>query len=109
MSSRPETGAGEHGAAAPRRLLLALIVPIVGAGGAAAAVAAWALAGSEPAGTTLRGIALMLGAAALAEAYPVQIESLPAGNVSLAAVFVVSAGLVYGWQAAALIGVCAGV
>jgi len=42
-------------------------------------------------------------AAMLAEAYPVPVESLPGGYVSLAAVFVVGTALIYGWDAAVLV------
>src|SRR5207237_5514861 len=45
----------------------------------------------------------LLGAAALAEAFPVPLESLPAGYVSLAAVFLVGTGVVYGWEAATIL------
>lgn len=95
--------AGEREPAAEGRRLLVLIVPIAVGGLAAGLAAAWTLAGSSPPAATLGGLALMLAGAVLAEAYPVEIESLPAGNVSLAAVFVVSAGLIYGWPGAALI------
>jgi diguanylate cyclase (GGDEF)-like protein len=45
----------------------------------------------------------MLLAATVTEAYPVPIESLPAGQVSLAAVFVVGAAVIYGWAEAAIV------
>jgi diguanylate cyclase (GGDEF)-like protein len=93
----------EREPAAQRRRLLVLIVPIAAFGFAAAGVAAWSLATSGASDARLSGLLLLLCAAVLAEAYPVEIESLPAGNVSLAAVFVVSAGLIYGWSAAVLV------
>ncbi len=100
-----EGGADEREPAAAGRRLLVLIVPIAAAGLAAGVAAAWMLASSGPSLVLLAGLGLMLAAAVLAEAYPVQIESLPAGNVSLAAVFVVSSGLIYGWPAAVLVAV----
>ena len=51
----------------------------------------------------LAALAVLLVSAVLAVAFPVPIESLPAGNVSLAAVFVVGTGVLYGWAPAALI------
>jgi diguanylate cyclase (GGDEF)-like protein len=106
MASGPVPTAGETGErepAAEGRRLLVLIVPIAATGLAATVAAAWSLAASAPSAVMLGGLVLMLGGAVLAEAYPVEIESLPAGNVSLAAVFVVSAGLIYGWPAAVLV------
>jgi diguanylate cyclase (GGDEF)-like protein len=100
----PEPGAGNgQEPAANGRRLLALVLPVAAAGAAAAAAAAFVLVAEAPPGDRLVGMTLMLAAAVLAEAYPVQIESLPAGNVSLAAVFVVSSGLVYGWPTATLV------
>jgi diguanylate cyclase (GGDEF)-like protein len=48
-------------------------------------------------------VAALLLVSILAEAYPVPIESLPAGHVSLAAVFVVGTGVIYGWAPAAIV------
>jgi diguanylate cyclase (GGDEF)-like protein len=76
---------------------------VIGAGGFAVGVAAWSFAVARPSAGTLAGVALLLVAAALAEAFPVPIESLAGGHVSLAAVFVVATGLVYGWAPAAIV------
>lgn len=51
----------------------------------------------------LAGLLVLLAASALAEAYPVPVESLPAGSVSLAAVFIVGAAVLYGWAPAAVV------
>jgi len=56
-----------------------------------------------PSGRTILGVLVLLGAATLAEAFPVPLESLPAGYVSLAAVFLVGTGVVYGWAAATIV------
>ena len=53
--------------------------------------------------STFAAVGAMLLAATITEAYPVPIESLPAGQVSLAAVFVVGAAVVYGWAEAAIV------
>ena len=46
----------------------------------------------------------LLAAATLAEAFPVPINGVSAGGVSLAAVFIVGAGYMYGWAPAVLVG-----
>jgi diguanylate cyclase (GGDEF)-like protein len=94
---------GDREPAAEGRRPLVLIGLIAACGLAAASAAAWSIATSGSSLLDIGGLALLLCGAVLAEAYPVEIESLPAGNVSLAAVFVVSAGLVYGWPAAVLV------
>jgi diguanylate cyclase (GGDEF)-like protein len=83
--------------------LLPLVVPVA-AGGAAVLGAALAdLASSPPDRVWLLGAAALLAAALLAEAFPVPVASLPAGYVSLAAVFVVGSAVVHGWEAAVLV------
>ena len=47
---------------------------------------------------------VLLAAALFAEAYPVPVERLPAGSVSLAAVFILGAGILFGWEAAVFVG-----
>jgi diguanylate cyclase (GGDEF)-like protein len=108
LSNRPvraTRGAGERepeGGVTTRRRL-PLLAPVIAAGGVIAVVSAWTLVVPAPSAGVVAGLLLMLAAAALAEAYPVPIESLPGGHVSLAAVFVVATGLVYGPAAAALV------
>jgi signal transduction histidine kinase len=50
------------------------------------------------------GIALLVGAATLAEAFPVPIEGVAVGSTSLATIFLVAAATIYGWAAAAVAG-----
>ncbi|MFN8222414.1 MAG: diguanylate cyclase [Gaiellales bacterium] len=50
------------------------------------------------------GALLLLGAAILAEAYPVPVEGVSAGGVSLAASFLVGAALIYDWETATILG-----
>jgi diguanylate cyclase (GGDEF)-like protein len=83
--------------------LLPLVLPVALAGIAVFAAAVVRLAESDPSIRVLGGLLILLASATLAEAFPVPIESLPAGNVSLAAVFVVGTGVIYGWAPAALI------
>ena len=87
---------------APRRLW-PLVVPVVAGGVTVAVLATWNFAASSPGWGTVGGLSLLFAAAALAEAYPVPVESLPGGYISLAAVFVVGAALIYGWDAAVLV------
>src|SRR5712691_1446845 len=83
--------------------LLPLLAPVTLLGTAVLAAAGWRFAAGHPSPAVLGGVAALLAAATLAEAFPVPLESLPAGNVSLAAVFVVGTGVLYGWAPAALI------
>jgi diguanylate cyclase (GGDEF)-like protein len=85
-----------------RLLPIFLPVTLAGAASIAAAIAGYAL--DPPAVKDAVGIAVLLGAAIFAEAYPVPVERLPAGSVALAAVFILGAGIIYGWEAAIIIG-----
>ena len=85
---------------------LPVIVPVVilGAIGIVAAVTSLIL---DPPGTsTLVGVAGLLAAATLAEAFPLPIEgvNVGTGTTSLAIVAIVSTGVIYGWQEAAVVG-----
>jgi diguanylate cyclase (GGDEF)-like protein len=85
------------------RRLWPIVVPVVAAGLAVVGLAASNLAVSGAGWRTIGGIGLLLAAAVLAETFPVPVESLPGGYVSLAAVFVVGTALIYGWDAAVLV------
>ena len=50
---------------------------------------------------------LLLAPAIVAEVFPVPLDGIAAGNTSFASVFVVSAGVLYGWQYGCLIGATA--
>ena len=50
------------------------------------------------------GVALLIAAATLAEAFPVPIEGVAVGSTSLATIFLVAGATIYGWDAAALAG-----
>jgi diguanylate cyclase (GGDEF)-like protein len=84
--------------------LLPIFVPVTLAGTAALSAAIWHLSAHPPTGADTVGIAVLLGAAIFAEANPVRVERLPSGSVALAAVFVLGAGIVYGWAAAVIVG-----
>jgi diguanylate cyclase (GGDEF)-like protein/putative nucleotidyltransferase with HDIG domain len=78
--------------------LLPLAVPVVAAGVAAVTWASFALATGPWSLALAAGLAVLLVGAVSAEAFPVPLE--PVGCLSLAAVFVVGAAVVYGWEAA---------
>jgi diguanylate cyclase (GGDEF)-like protein len=82
---------------------LPLVAPVAAAGTAVTVAAAlhMYLTGVSP--SVFAALGAMLLAATITEAYPVPIESIPAGQVSLAAVFVVGAAVIYGWAEAAIV------
>jgi diguanylate cyclase (GGDEF)-like protein len=105
---RAPEGAGataepEGRASSATRRLLPLVLPVWLLGGGAVGAAGWSFAASRPSIAVLGGVLALLAAAALAEAFPVPLESLPAGYVSLAATFVVGTAVIYGWAPATLI------
>src|SRR5256714_561094 len=83
--------------------LLPLLAPVVVTGSAVLGTALRDFGDSGPSGRTIVGVLVLLAAAALAEAFPVPLESPPAGYVSLAAVFLVGTGVVYGRAAATIV------
>ncbi len=86
----------------PQRL--ALVVAPVSVIGAATVVAALVTLSQTSLGwEALGGAAVLLLAATVAEAFPVPVEGVSAGGVSLAASFIVGTALVYGWQTATLV------
>jgi len=92
---------------AETRRTLPIVVPVAGAGAFAAVAAIHALIVDWPSGSTLLGVAGLLVAATLAEAFPLPIEGVNAGATSLAIVFIVATAAIYGWPEAALVGLLA--
>jgi diguanylate cyclase (GGDEF)-like protein len=80
-----------------------VVAPVVVVGSAVLGTAIRSFGDQVPSGQTLLGVLALLGAATLAEAFPVPLERIPAGYVSLAAVFLVGTGVVYGWAAATIV------
>jgi len=93
-----------HGSSEIRRVLPVLI-PVTAAGTAITTVALWRFAESGPGGDTLVGMAALLLASTIAEAFPVPIEGVAVGRTSLATIFVVATGAIYGWPAATIVAV----
>jgi signal transduction histidine kinase len=89
---------------ATSRAAFAVWIPValLGAAGLGAAVA-WLATGHIGWGSGV-GIALLILAATLAEAFPVPIEGVAVGSMSLATIFLVAGATIYGWAAAAVAG-----
>ncbi len=85
--------------------VLPIIVPVTFAGLAALVAAGAVVAGASFSLTQLLGIAVLVLGATLAEAFPVpiELEGVAAGGVSLAAVFIVGAAVLYGWAPAVIV------
>ena len=84
--------------------LLPLLVPVTLAATAALVAAAFSFGLSEPTLGIAVGVLALAAAAAFVEAHPVPIEGIASGGLSLTAVFIVGAAVIYGWAPAVLIG-----
>ena len=80
--------------------LLPILVPVTVAGYAAVLAAVSRLSGHAPSVGYVAGVGVLLAAAIFAEAFPVPVENLPFGRVSLAAIFILGAAMIYGWPTA---------
>ena len=91
--------------ARPGGRILPVLLPVTLAGLNVFAAAVVALQARPLNAEELGGIAVLVIGAALAEAFPVpmELEGMAAGGVSLAAVFVVGAAVLYGWAPAVVI------
>jgi diguanylate cyclase (GGDEF)-like protein len=89
--------------ALPPRRLAALVVPVVLAGLGVVAAATLAIATDLPSGTVLLSLLGLLVAEMLAERYPVPIDGVDSGGVSLSFVFPVAIAVLFGWAEAALV------
>jgi diguanylate cyclase (GGDEF)-like protein/putative nucleotidyltransferase with HDIG domain len=83
--------------------LLPLLIPVTATAAATVVAAAAVFAASAPSMSVLAGVLALTVAAAFVEAHPVPIEGISSDGVSLAAVFIVGAAVVYGWAAATLL------
>ena len=84
--------------------LLPLLLPVLAAGAATVIAAVWRSFEAPFSLSTIAGVGFLLAAAMFAEAYPVPVDRLPSGSVALAAVFILGAGIIYGWEAAVIVG-----
>jgi diguanylate cyclase (GGDEF)-like protein/putative nucleotidyltransferase with HDIG domain len=76
-------------------------VSVAGLGAACAAAAAFAL--SPHRATTLLGLAALVAASAVADRFPVPVEDVDTGGVSLSFVFGVASIVLFGWAAGLLV------
>src|SRR3954470_20149076 len=83
---------------------VAVWVPVALAGGVTLIAAIASLARESLSWHDSVGIALLVAAATLAEAFPVPIEGVAVGSTSLATIFLVAGATIYGWAAAAVAG-----
>jgi signal transduction histidine kinase len=84
------------------RRLLPVVVPVTTAGAVLLLAALAAL--DFPTREAVAGFGTLLLAAAITEAFPVPIEGVAAGRTSLATIFIVGGGVIYGWPAATVLG-----
>lgn len=87
----------------PPSRLLAVLIPVWLAGLAAVSVAAVSFATTPRSLGDFAGIVALLGFTMLADRYPVPLPGVDTGGVSLGVVFCVSAIVLFGWAAGALI------
>ena len=87
-----------------RSLPIVIPVALLGVLGISAAIASFVI--DPPGWPEVAGIAGLLAAATAAEAFPLPIEgvNVGAGTTSLAIVSIVSTAVIYGWEAAAIVG-----
>jgi len=90
-------------AGSPPRLLIYLSL-VSACAFALVGLALLTLATADLSDATWAGLALLLAASLFVEAFPVPIRGVRAGGISLAAVFIVATGCLYGWAAAAVLG-----
>jgi diguanylate cyclase (GGDEF)-like protein/putative nucleotidyltransferase with HDIG domain len=84
--------------------LLPILIPTALAGFALLGVAIFWFAASGPSAAVLGGVLALLLAATFVEAHPVPIEGISSEGISLAAVFIVGTGVIYGWAPAVIMG-----
>ena len=89
----------------PPTRVLAVIAPVCVAGFAVACAAAISFAVTPHQASTILGLAALLSASTLADRFPVPVEGIDTGGVSLSFVFGVASIVLFGW-AAGLIVVC---
>jgi diguanylate cyclase (GGDEF)-like protein/putative nucleotidyltransferase with HDIG domain len=87
----------------PPPRLLAVLVPVCAAGLGVAFAAAGSFAVTPHKATTLLGLAALLSASTLADRFPVPVEGVDTGGVSLSFVFGVASIVLFGWAAGLLV------
>ena len=88
--------------ATPARVL-AIVVPVIVAGAATFAYALYSYAGSSPSASELAQLLGLFASMVVAERFPVPLEGVSAGGMTLGFVFSVSAIILLGWPAGVII------
>jgi diguanylate cyclase (GGDEF)-like protein/putative nucleotidyltransferase with HDIG domain len=101
--SRPDDTAPARLSREARRLL-PVVGPVLAGAAALVGLAIPAFVATEPEPAVLAGLATLLVASTLVEAFPVPIENVPVGGTSLATVFIVGTAVLYGWAATIIVG-----
>jgi signal transduction histidine kinase len=89
---------------ADTRRALPIIVPVALGGALALVFAVGSLASGGRSWADFAGILVLVAAATAAEAFPVPIEGVAVGAMSLATIFLVAVAVIYGWPIAAAAG-----
>jgi diguanylate cyclase (GGDEF)-like protein len=99
-------GEGRHAGFVSRETarLLPILVPVALSGFALLGIATSEFVMSSPRLAVVGGVLALLLAATFVEAHPVPIEGINSEGISLAAVFIVGAGVLYGWAPAVIVG-----
>jgi diguanylate cyclase (GGDEF)-like protein len=92
-------------AAIPRKVLM-VVAPVIAAGVAAVCIAVDRYAGQQHTAGHIAALLGLLAAMALAERFPVPVEGMGAGGVTLGFVFSVASIILLGWPAAVIIVAC---
>ena len=95
--------AGSAARAAIPAKVLAVVVPVIVAGAATFAYALYAYVGSSPSATDVAQLLGLFASMVVAERFPVPLEGVSAGGMTLGFVFSVSAIILLGWPAGAII------
>lgn len=95
-------GATPARAATPPKVL-AIVVPVIVAGAATFAYALYAYVGSSPSATDVAQLLGLFASMVVAERFPVPLEGVSAGGMTLGFVFSVSAIILLGWPAGVII------
>jgi len=87
--------------------LAAVVAPVCVTGFAVAAAAAVTFLTTPQGAATLGGVAALFAASALAERYPVPLEGIDTGGVSVSFVFCVASIVLFGWAPGVLVSIVA--
>jgi diguanylate cyclase (GGDEF)-like protein len=81
-----------------------VLVPVLAGGLGALVLAGVSLVGARPSLAVCGGVLALLVGSIFAEAFPVPLEALPGGFMAMSSVFIVGAAMLYGWDAAVVVG-----